>query len=346
MILLYFLFICNCIYANPLNILLRGSGFWNGDKPPQNELNVEIYSFNNTDIKRNNTYNTLSSNSSIYILNNTHRNERIPFTVWQTWKNRNILKNNHLSAQIKKFQNSGFEYKFINNSKQQELFTNPKLTNINEYKIFNGNITKAYLMINPLNGASRADLWRYYVLWKFGGVYLDVDSGCSRLQTQVIMNTIHTYSKNASNMSLPFGIIAPEGNKMPLNRFDDNKIKNYYTKKFLILNWCLMFSPKHPFLEEVIRRITERILNHNLPQKNLNPHDFTVEMTGPAIWSRTVYDVIHNAHKYKTFEYHIDGTDFKTYKCSYDIGYGIKSNMYSHVIHYNKLDINSYIVAI
>ncbi len=124
--------------------------------------------------------------------------------------------------QIKKVRNSGFEYKFVNDNEQQELFTNPKLTSINEYKIFNGNITKAYLMINPLNGASRADLWRYYVLWKYAGVYLDVDSGCDRLLTHVITDTIDKHSKNTSSTTIPFGIIATDTTSLKLKKMLTN----------------------------------------------------------------------------------------------------------------------------
>lgn len=34
----------------------------------------------------------------------------------------------------------------------------------------------AYNLINPLVGAAKADIWRYAVLYAFGGVYLDDDS--------------------------------------------------------------------------------------------------------------------------------------------------------------------------
>ena len=37
-------------------------------------------------------------------------------------------------------------------------------------------ISWAYSIINPLIGASRADVWRYCVLYSYGGLYLDDDS--------------------------------------------------------------------------------------------------------------------------------------------------------------------------
>ncbi len=84
----------------------------------------------------------------------------------------------------------------------------------------------------------------------------------------------------------------------------------------IIYFWCLMFSLKHPLLEEVIRRITNRMLNYNFTWKKLNSHDFT-------IWCRTVYDAHMNIKH-----------------CKYQIGHDIKPNMYSNVIHYNNLNIN------
>lgn len=44
-------------------------------------------------------------------------------------------------------------------------------------KTFHGtSILWAYNTINPLVGAARADIWRYCVLYIFGGLYLDDDS--------------------------------------------------------------------------------------------------------------------------------------------------------------------------
>ena len=41
-----------------------------------------------------------------------------------------------------------------------------------------GDVAKAYFSIDPENGAARADLWRYCILWRYGGWYVDLDVGC------------------------------------------------------------------------------------------------------------------------------------------------------------------------
>jgi mannosyltransferase OCH1-like enzyme len=43
----------------------------------------------------------------------------------------------------------------------------------------------AYYMINPAIGAARADIWRYCVLYTFGGLYLDDDSDIGTLLDEV-----------------------------------------------------------------------------------------------------------------------------------------------------------------
>lgn len=37
-------------------------------------------------------------------------------------------------------------------------------------------VSWAYFLINPLTGAAKADMWRYSVLYAYGGVYIDDDS--------------------------------------------------------------------------------------------------------------------------------------------------------------------------
>ena len=46
----------------------------------------------------------------------------------------------------------------------------------------------AYHLISPLLGAAKADIWRYAVLWLYGGVYLDYDSDIKTLFDDIISN--------------------------------------------------------------------------------------------------------------------------------------------------------------
>jgi mannosyltransferase OCH1-like enzyme len=47
----------------------------------------------------------------------------------------------------------------------------------------------AYNAINPKLGAAKADVWRYAVMWCYGGFYMDYDSDFSVLLDDAILPT-------------------------------------------------------------------------------------------------------------------------------------------------------------
>ena len=55
----------------------------------------------------------------------------------------------------------------------------------------NTSLSWAYFAINPLVGAARADIWRYCVLYSFGGLYLDDDSDIGIPLDQVVLPADH-----------------------------------------------------------------------------------------------------------------------------------------------------------
>lgn len=55
-------------------------------------------------------------------------------------------------------------------------------------KNFDEKVLTAYLKINPIYGAAKADLFRYLVLYKEGGVYLDIKSTCIYPLSDVIQS--------------------------------------------------------------------------------------------------------------------------------------------------------------
>ena len=55
----------------------------------------------------------------------------------------------------------------------------------------NTSLAWAYFAINPAVGAARADIWRYCVLYSFGGLYLDDDSDIGTPLDQVVQPLDH-----------------------------------------------------------------------------------------------------------------------------------------------------------
>eukprot|EP01084_Bolivina_argentea_P227076 383527_1 len=233
----------------------------------------------------------------------------IPHIIWQTWTTHDILHEN-MTKNIAK--NPEWKWNLVNTS-EAEYFFNHNL-NLTEYNIL-GNVTKAYFMINPLNGAARADLWRYIIIWKYGGVYLDYDSIC-----HVPLNDILKKIQN--------------GNGIAIITYEHCSFQYNGQRKPTFSQWGLIYPPRHPILTKVIQTVTQNILNKVLPTHK-NFKELTLKITGPQIYSKIIYDIMNDPNS--TIKYFIDGYSFEE-KCQFGDWEGIKPAMYAKKKYYG--DIN------
>ena len=102
-------------------------------------------------------------------------------------------------------------------------------------------------------GAAKADLWRYAILYKNGGVYLDIDSE--------IYSNLDSLIENDD-----IAVISREGNP---NKF---------------VQWCLMFDKNHPILENTIKKCVYNILNRTTED--------ILKLTGPDVFSEAVKEFL------------------------------------------------------
>ena len=109
------------------------------------------------------SYLSLKKKNNISYPNKLNYNSIIPLNIFQTWWTKenltpcmfqciNIIKNN----------NPRFNYRLFDDNDCREFIE----------KNFNSVVLKAYDSLIP--GAYKADLWRYCVLFKLGGIYLDI----------------------------------------------------------------------------------------------------------------------------------------------------------------------------
>lgn len=91
--------------------------------------------------------------------------QEIPKIIWQT------MKSNQVPAILKEYadtwieKNPEYEYRFFDDNDIIEFISSHFPTYL-----------EAYLKIKY--GASKADLWRYLIMYKYGGVYVDMDCRC------------------------------------------------------------------------------------------------------------------------------------------------------------------------
>jgi mannosyltransferase OCH1-like enzyme len=168
----------------------------------------------------------------------------IPKIIHQTFKSSKLpfLTRWHISRFRKK--NPAYAYEFYDDAR----------INVFLQKEFGSEVFELYSRLNI--GAAKADFFRYAVLYKKGGIYVDIDSGI--------------------NSSLDDFI-----------RADDVAIITREGDPSLYAQWALIYSPGHPFLEKTIGMVLDNI------RQNKYPHDVH-RMTGPTVYTLAIDECLKN----------------------------------------------------
>ena len=144
-------------------------------------------------------------------IRNSHK---IPKIIYQTYK-KNKPKNKYMIEFLEK--NPDFKYEFYDDDLCEEFIKNN----------FDNRTLLAFQKLNK--GAAKADLWRYCIMYKKGGVYLDLDS------------SIHI-------------------------NLDDiiNKYSSYilYDSNYNLVQWIMIYSPNNKLLKKTIEMCVDRIHNN------------------------------------------------------------------------------------
>jgi mannosyltransferase OCH1-like enzyme len=170
--------------------------------------------------------------------------------------------------------NPDFEYKYMDDIQAAEFV-------LNEYG------QKWHdIFINLPVGVMRGDLWRYMVIYKYGGVYTDLDTEC--------LNPINVWLNEDYDM-----IVCPETD-------------------IHFCQWTFAASAGNPILKSVLDTVKEKLLN---PEYG-SPH-FVHTHTGPAIWTEGInkalgfktdnlindYLLLNSSNNAKLYKFHCYGGD-------------------------------------
>ena len=174
----------------------------------------------------------------------------IPKIIWQTYKDpyKDLPEYAVAASQTWSQLNPGWQHRYMDDEK---VFTFVK----NEYGDEWYDIFKNKCIV----GVMRADLWRYMVIYRYGGIYTDLDTVClkpidSWLQTEQFVDK-----------------------KMIINAEYENQIAQ----------WTFAATPGHPVLGRVLDTIKENFKNPNYD----DPH-FVHNTTANTIWSRAIFDYL------------------------------------------------------
>jgi mannosyltransferase OCH1-like enzyme len=146
---------------------------------------------------------------------------------------------------------------------------------------YNERILKAYNSINPIYGAAKADFFRYLLMFKFGGVYLDIKSTATEPLNHIIGNSeyILAHWDNTPTGTHPgSGLLFAD---FPWGEFQQ---------------WHIICAPAHPFLLAVISKVLFNIEAYDVKIHGVGWYA-TLNMTGPIAYTQAIVPIL-NFHNY------------------------------------------------
>jgi mannosyltransferase OCH1-like enzyme len=188
----------------------------------------------------------------------------IPRVVYQTWEN-NLLGKTHAKLWTH-FRSLNPEFSF-------RLFTTSDCDKWMEDNFGQHPIVTIYR--NAKFGPMKADIWRYCVLYKQGGVYCDISKMISCPLNRFVGKSsvaVISYELNAIPTSMRSACVAPRIS-YPSN---------------LILNWCLASSRGHPFLGRCIENIVKAYPKFK-NQRFEFAKDAVLRFTGPEMMTLSIH---------------------------------------------------------
>ena len=163
----------------------------------------------------------------------------IPKNIFQTQKSQDYVNDDEdLKKSQNSWKNTDYNYHFYSDSDMDDFIKNNFSKNV--YKAFN-------LCPVPV---LKADLWRYCIIYHYGGIYADMDT---------ILNTnINIFDKKALLIGVP-----------------ENDTH--------LCNWIFAAPKKSPILEAVIDLSVKRILKHDFERRD--KEHYIHYLTGPGCFT-------------------------------------------------------------
>lgn len=188
---------------------------------------------------------------------------RIPATVYQTWETRQLTRRLHRSV-------AGFRG------------LNPELS----FRLYDAQARDAYMKArwghrdvleiytNARFGPLKADIFRYCILFDYGGFYFDISKGVSR--------PLRNFVSPDSTEMLSFEGSASH-RKCPIEIRDKLKNPDHFAAQ-----WGFGFAPGHRILELQIERI-ENTRDTYENKRFANPKSAVLEFSGPISFTESVW---------------------------------------------------------
>lgn len=212
----------------------------------------------------------INSNSKQNLIPKEKEHKGIPKCIYQTYKNNDLP--DEIKENIKNIRklNPSWEYRFFDD-RDVEVWIREN---------YGEGILAYYKMINPTYGAARADLFRYLLIYKNGGVYLDIKSTLVKPLDEFIRDDdmcilTHWGSQHKEHVEIR-----------------DNH-REYQ-------QWHIIASKGHPYLKMVIENVLRNIKVYNTFFHQTGAMA-TLRITGPISYTNSIDSIIDKS-KHRVLE--------------------------------------------
>ena len=197
-----------------------------------------------------------NSNNMIY---------RIPKYIYQTCENIDTLP--------EKFKKNINYIKRMNKDWEHVLYDDNMIIDFIQ-KNYDKNILDSYKKINSKYGPAKADLFRYLLMYKKGGVYLDIKSAMDKPLNEIIKE-----------------------DTFYLSHWKERYNIDIFPDKGEFQNWWIISPPNHPILKKVIDNVITEInkCNHKTGKPGV------LHTTGPIIYTKSILEIL-DKYKHKIYD--------------------------------------------
>jgi mannosyltransferase OCH1-like enzyme len=218
--------------------------------------------------------------------------KEIPRIIHQTFYDRTLPERLQANVDRLRAMNPGWEYRFYDDADIAVFIKENYPPIVWEY----------YERIDPRYGAARADLFRYLLMYKVGGVYLDIKSSATRPLDSVlkpddrfILSKWYTSNGDYEHWGLVYDLRHLLGGEYQ--------------------QWHIICAPGHPFLKEVLEVVLSNIDYYD-PHLHQTGKRGVLRLTGPVPYTLAIERII-TLHPHRVvdgrnelgLEYNVYGSD-------------------------------------
>lgn len=200
-----------------------------------------------------------------YFSNSNNTIYGIPKYIYQTCENINTLP--------EQFKNNINYIKRMNQDWEHVLYDDNMIIDFIQQN-YGTKMLNIYKKINPNYGPARADLFRYLLMYKKGGVYLDIKSAMSKPLNEIIKEETFYVS-----------------------HWKERYKSDIFPDKGEFQNWWIITPPNHPILKHVINKVISEInkCNHKTGKPGV------LHTTGPIIYTKAILEIL-NKYNHKIYD--------------------------------------------